>query len=106
MLMAILVTLSILATVVHLSSSPAVAHDWYPIECCNVRDCAPIENVSWSVPTGAGMRQLVVTSKHGTVTIPNDFPVRQSKDGQMHVCMRQNEFGGWDAMCLFLPPPA
>jgi hypothetical protein len=106
MMRAILVTLPVLATVVHFSSAPAKAHDWYPIECCNSKDCAPVENVTWFVPAGAGMRQLVVTSKHGTATIPANFPVRESKDGRMHVCIRQNEFGHWDVMCLFMPPPA
>ena len=106
MLMAILVTISILATVVHFCSAPAVAHDWYPKECCNNQDCAPVESVTWSVPAGEGMRQLVVTTKHGTATVPIGFPARESKDGRMHACMRQNEFGAWDVMCLFMPPPA
>jgi hypothetical protein len=106
MMMAILVTLSILATVVHFYSAPAVVHDWYPKECCNNRDCAPVENVTWSVPTGEGVRQLVVTTKHGTATVPTGLPVRESKDGPMHVGIRQNEFGTWHVMCLFMPPPA
>jgi hypothetical protein len=106
MMMATLVALSIIGTVVNFYCAPAKAHDWYPIECCNSKDCAPVENVTWSMPTGAGMQQLVVTSKHGTAIVPTDFPVRESKDGRMHVCIRQNEFGDWDVMCLFMPPPA
>jgi hypothetical protein len=106
MMMAIVVALSILATVVHVHSVPARAHDWYPRECCSNKDCAPVENVTWSVPVGRGMRQLVVTSKHGTATVPADLQVRESKDGRMHVCIRQNELGDWDVICLFMPPPA
>jgi hypothetical protein len=106
MLMAMLVTFSVLVTVVNFYSATAMAHDWYPLECCNSQNCAPVLSMAWSVPTGVGMPVLVVRSKHGTVSVPADFPVRQSKDSRMHVCMRQNELGSWDAMRLFMPPPA
>src|ERR1700745_3772612 len=101
MMTAILVTFSVFATVVHFCLAPAMAHDWYPMECCNNKDCSPVDNVTQFIPATGGMAQLVVTSKHGTATVPAGFPVRESKDGRMHVCMRQNEFGSWDVMCLF-----
>jgi hypothetical protein len=84
----------------------APAHSWYPKECCNENDCAPVVSFRRLVPIGGGLPQLVVRSRHGTAVVPDDFPVRVSKDGRMHVCMRQNELGTWDVMCLFMPPPA
>ena len=54
MLMAILVALSVFATVVHFYAAPAKAHDWYPMECCNNQDCAPVDNLTWFVPAGGG----------------------------------------------------
>ena len=95
-----------LASMANFCGTPAKAHDWYPRECCNHKDCAPVETSAWFIPTAGGLPQLVVTSKHGRVTVPRDFPVRESKDSRMHVCIRQNEYGGWDVMCLFMPPPA
>jgi hypothetical protein len=100
------IALSILASTAVSHGTPVRAHDWYPKECCNAKDCAPVEATAWSLPAAGALRQLVVTSKHGTATVPHDFPVQESKDGRMHVCIRQNEHGGWDVMCLFMPPRA
>ena len=82
----------------------ASAHDWYPMECCHHQDCAPIESVARIFPTGGGTPQLLVTTKRGTTLVPQDFPVRESKDSQMHICVRGNEYGSDDVMCLFMPP--
>jgi hypothetical protein len=84
--------------------TPAMAHSWYPIECCNVRDCAPVETIEWVDAYGA--RHLYVTSRHGTVIIPPNFPLRASPDGRMHVCMRRSFDDGMEVMCLFNPPGA
>ena len=51
------------------------------------------------VPIGGGLPQLVVTSAIGTAIVPHDFPVRESKDGRMHVCIQDV----W-VVCLFVPP--
>jgi len=47
---------------------------------------------------------MLVTSKHGTVLVPANFPRRESKDHQMHVCMRPGEGGAMRLICIFLPP--
>jgi len=84
----------------HLAATPAVAHDWYPIECCHGLDCAPVERVE-VLPNAAAM---AVTSKHGTAIVPVSFPTRDSKDHRMHVCMRPSGAGAMHPVCLFLPP--
>jgi hypothetical protein len=86
--------------------TPAPAHSWYPKDCCNEDDCAPVEAFSLLMPAGRGPPQLVVTSRHGTAVVPQDLPIRVSQDGRMHVCMRLNDFGTWDVMCIFMPAPA
>ena len=73
------------------------AHDWYPIECCQAVDCAPVESVGQIVP------MLVVTSKHGTAIVPQDLPRQTSRDNRMHVCMRILN-GTMSVRCLFVPP--
>jgi hypothetical protein len=83
---------------------PADAHSWYPKECCRNDDCAPVDSVVQVVPVGGGKLQLIVTSRHGTALIPQDFPMRESQDGRMHVCMRADPYGGKDVMCFFTPP--
>jgi hypothetical protein len=86
-----------------LSSGPARAHDWYPKECCHDMDCAPVQRTE-IVSTLGGVPQMSVTSKQGTVIVPRNFPLRASKDGRMHVCMRSDEFGAVYLICLFVPP--
>lgn len=78
--------------------APASAHDWYPWECCSGYDCAPVEKVD------AQDLNMIVRSKHGSVTVPASFPRRESKDNKMHVCMRRED-GRMKLICIFLPPP-
>jgi hypothetical protein len=92
-------------------------HQLYDADCCNQIDCAPVDKVEM-VPTGrmhAGMSLLptaklptttVITTKHGTVAIPEDFggkARRQSRDGRMHACLR-NTASGIKLICLYEPP--
>jgi hypothetical protein len=69
-------------------------------------DCAPVESMSQLVPSDGGAPRLVVTSKHGKVVIRPNFPVRESKDGRMHVCMGRYDSGDMEVVCLFMPPIA
>lgn len=98
----------------------ATAHDWYPMECCSGMDCAPVEKVEMlpgsaiagMLGTPANANQLgvmLVTTKHGSVVIPANFPRRESKDNRMHACMRcQVGHVGKDCpqrlICIFMPP--
>ena len=82
----------------------ATAHDWYPRECCHDKDCAPVESMTKIAPAGGGATQLIVTSKHGKATLRRDFPVRESKDSRMHVCLGLYDTGDKEVICLFVPP--
>jgi hypothetical protein len=97
------------------AATPAVAHDWYPMECCSGMDCAPVEKVEiLQGPAMASMlgatastpmsSLMLVTSKHGTAIVPANFPRRESKDHRMHVCMRPGEGGTMRLICIFMPP--
>jgi hypothetical protein len=96
-------------------ATPAAAHDWYPMECCHAMDCAPVEKVEMlpgpaiasmlSAPAQAnGLGAMLITTRHGSVTVPADFPRRESKDNQMHACMRPGPSGGMRLICIFMPP--
>ena len=82
----------------------AEADSWYPRECGPAYDCAPIEKLTLHAPAGGGPPQLVVTSKNGKAVVPQTFPVRKSKDGRPHVCMRYDPFGSMEVICLFSTP--
>ena len=82
---------------------PAHAHSWYPAECCNDADCLPVDRVTLLNVRPEGSH-LVVTSSRGSAIVPANFPVRESLDGRMHVCMVWSEFRGWEVLCLFAPP--
>jgi hypothetical protein len=93
-------------------ATPASAHDWYPIECCHSMDCAPVDKVemlpgpplasAFGGPVTLG--GMLVTTKHGTVAVPENFPRRESKDNRMHACMRPAEGGKMRLICIFMPP--
>lgn len=94
-------------------ASPATAHDWYPMECCHGMDCAVVEKVeivqsqtfAGYAPPSVGSSGMIVTSKHGTVFVPGNFPRRESKDNRMHVCMRPTGDGtAMKLLCIFMPP--
>lgn len=92
---------ALLAVMAHAPRAEPTGHDpsspshWYPLECCHHMDCAPVDRTT---QVGA---ELVVTSQHGTVTIPQSMleKPRQSKDGKAHVCIRAGK-----PVCYFLPP--
>ena len=97
------------------AATPAAAHDWYPMECCHAMDCAPVEKVEMLVGPGIAsmlsspaqadaLGAMLVTTRHGSVVVPANFPRRESKDNQMHACMRPTSDGTMRLLCLFLPP--
>ena len=94
-----------------LVATAAVAHDWYPIECCSGMDCAPVEKVEIMPLQSAGIMgsttlpgTMMITTKHGSVIVPANFPRRESKDNRMHACIRASGSGNLRLICLFLPP--
>ena len=67
-----------------LLAGPALAHGWYPFECCSDRDCyaVPKERVQ-VVPGGWIIDGFAV--RHGEA--------RPSPDGQFHICRTQDGKG-------------
>jgi hypothetical protein len=99
------------------AAAPGAAHEWYPLECCHAVDCAPVDKVeivalspfadvhaanTEAAPSLPG--SMLVTTKHGTVLVPANFPRRESKDNRMHACMRPGDGGAMRLICIFLPP--
>ena len=91
----------------------ALAHSWYPIECCSANDCAPADKVEsvqqfnagiFGTPAHASTPLMLITTKHGSVIVPPDFPRRDSPDGKTHVCMRRTSDGSMRLLCVYIPP--
>lgn len=83
---------------------------WYPLECCHGMDCAPADYVGAprTNVSDDGVPRLIspgleISSKHGSVFVPDGFPRRRSKDSSVHVCMRPNGQGGMRLLCVFFP---
>jgi hypothetical protein len=78
----------------------ASAHSWYPHECCDDRDCAPVEEIHRL----SDHSEVVVVSGL-QIFVPVDFPRRPSPDSKIHVCF---DFDGdsqiYRARCYFVPP--
>jgi hypothetical protein len=108
-----LVGACVLLGIVLVAMTPARGHSdgamTYDPDCCHNMDCAPVDKVEQVptslasmftiVPGSALPSTMVVTTKHGTVAVPPNFPLRQSKDARMHACIRQNKL-----ICLYMPP--
>ena len=86
----------------------ARAHSWYDMICCGGMDCAPVDHVemvagSYTDTNGDKhvnpMPSMVVTTRHGTVIVPQNFPRLPSKDGNMHACIVAGQL-----RCLYEPP--
>lgn len=66
-------------------TGPALAHSWYPFECCSEKDCFPVPvNEVRIVPGGW-------TLHDGTMI--EYAEARPSPDGKFHVCRRQDGTG-------------
>jgi hypothetical protein len=84
---------------VALWATGAWAHSWYPLDCCSERDCRRIE--------ASEVRELSYTQVLDLVTgtVVTGSKVRQSQDGDWHIC---NLFGDRKAkpLCVFRPVPS
>ena len=103
-------------------AGPAAAHSWYEPSCCSSRDCMPVPagTVTW---TKEGWHVTLEQHEHVFATgpidevIPHDDPrIRQSLDGNAHVCLSApvtgfGSFGGYsiahsrcgDLLCVYVP---
>ena len=84
-------------------STAAVAHlaatGWlYPPECCGDRDCHAVRAAD-VVETFEGY----VVKETGETIAYGDDRVRQSPDGDFHLCIPRSEVSP-SAECLFVPP--
>ena len=76
------------------------AHDWYPLECCSDRDCAPADAVERREDGS-----YLVTSRGMSVVIPADYQAwRKSPDERIHVCIRKLRSGSEYLVCAFRGP--
>ena len=71
----------------------ASAHDWYPIECCSDKDCAPMAEADTPKPLDGG-DWLLTTGE----LVPR-AKVKWSPDGLFHLCRSPSVI-----YCLFIPP--
>lgn len=68
--------------------------DWYDPDCCNLRDCRPVENKDVDFGTDK-FNQPVATYKELTY---DKSRWRKSKDERYHACFRGNV-----AYCIYIP---
>jgi hypothetical protein len=85
------------------SAFPVGATSWYPQACDAVDYCATVDNVTWVESADGGPPQLIVSSAHRKATVQKNFPVGESEDQRIHVCMRYDPFGDFEVTCLLVP---
>jgi hypothetical protein len=73
-----------LIAVTLLSVLPALAHSWYPTECCSGQDCREADSVT-ELPDGSAKVQV----GNDIIIVPRSLKRRQSPDGHYHLCYRK-----------------
>lgn len=82
------------------SHSDGTEVTWYPVECCNNRDCRPVAHVRHAKDG------LWMTTVDGvTVLVHADEQRRPSRDTRWHVCLATDASRNVVVQCLFEPPP-
>lgn len=61
-------------------ASLALAHSWFPFECCGNGDCKEI--IYWATEQD----KWVIKTKDLTVIVPTTFPIRPSQDNKKYLC--------------------
>jgi hypothetical protein len=107
-------TVALICVFLWLAHITATAHDFYPLECCHSTDCAPVDHVEVvagatyyggvSTTAHVPLSVTIVTTKHGAVAVPENFPRRESPDGRMHACMTMGANGTNRLLCFWVPP--
>ena len=74
---------------------------WYPVECCNSRDCRLVAHVPHAKDG------LWLTTVDGvTVLVPADEQRRPSRDTRWHICLTTDASQNVVVQCLFEPTPS
>ena len=79
-------------------SGSALAHDWYPKDCCSGRDCERAAKVD-VLSNG----DMAVYIKAGVVVVTKGFSKRPSPDCSYHVCTYQDDAGKFQPRCFWVP---
>ena len=83
-------------------STDALAHSWYPLECCTAYDCDVVDSVSID-QFGA----IIVIDGKRRLVVPDATPRFDSPDNRVHLCYNRDEviYGKpLEVFCIFLPP--
>jgi hypothetical protein len=72
----------LLAAALMLVSDAATAHSWYPKECCHDKDCHPVPCAELKVTANGDVMWKGVLYFSAPM-------MRDSLDGQCHVCLRK-----------------
>jgi len=84
----------------HMHVEPdGTATSWYPLECCNDRDCRPIASIKMAKE---GMWMTTVDGF--TVLVGPDDYRHPSQDMRWHVCLGKDGRGDHFLQCVFQPP--
>jgi hypothetical protein len=73
---------------------PALAHSWYPPDCCGDKDCQPVPCEQLAQLTDGGYLDVRSQLTFGKPV------VQPSRDGACHECVHNGA-----PLCLFIQPP-
>lgn len=76
-------------------SSPALAHDWYDVDCCHDRDCYALADGSVTATSRGWLIRAT-----GEIIPFGDARERRSRDSRFHMCQPKPGH----TRCLYVPP--
>jgi len=81
-------------------------YSWYPSDCCSGKDC-DVAKIVMTFDFWFGDKEryeMMINVMGRNVMVPINFPRRESKDSQMHACIRLDTSEIAHLRCLFMPP--
>lgn len=81
-----------------LSTCTALAHSWYPSDCCSGQDCFSADSFERD-----SHGDITVTVGNRRIWLPRSFPIRPSPDHLIHICYVDDESSIPVTKCLFVP---
>lgn len=81
---------------------PAHAHSWYSYECCSGNDCMPIDAPA-RVKGGWHVKGIYKGLLVDEIVGDDAATVRQSQDGNFHICVKFLSATTGGVRCLYVP---
>lgn len=86
------------ASLLPVTWSSSLSHDWYDYDCCSDKDCRQLLESEIHITEDG----YLVETNHWLVPFDSKL-LRTSKDGKFHGCFRAGDDRKGELLCLYVP---